>query len=149
VIGIINYTRRYFSLNSLNWYLALLIFHQTTNVHFRVKIFVRSYYFYFYFFINLSGVRLSALGTVATTGLLYQPQMICDGDSVAIGGMKIGRRNRSTRREPAPAPLCLSQIPHDQTQARTRAAAVGSQRLISWATVISLVVSFYLEWTNV
>jgi hypothetical protein len=38
----------------------------------------------------------------------------------AIGGMKIGRGNRSTRRKPAPAPLCPPQVPHDQTRARTR-----------------------------
>jgi hypothetical protein len=38
-------------------------------------------------------VRLSPLGTAATTGLLYQPQMIDDGDCGAIGGMKIGRGN--------------------------------------------------------
>jgi hypothetical protein len=30
------------------------------------------------FFIIFSGVRLNPLGTVATTGLLYQPQMIDD-----------------------------------------------------------------------
>jgi hypothetical protein len=41
------------------------------------------------------------LGTAATTGLLYQPRMIGDGGQ--IGGMKIGRENRSTRRKPAPA----------------------------------------------
>jgi hypothetical protein len=34
----------------------------------------------------------------ATSGLLYQPQMIGEGDCGAIGGMKIGRGNRSTRR---------------------------------------------------
>jgi hypothetical protein len=79
--------------------------------------------------IIISGVRLSPLGTAATTGLLYQPQMIDGGDCGAIGGMKIGRGNRSTRRKPGPAPLCPPQIPHDQTRARTRAAAVGSQRL--------------------
>jgi hypothetical protein len=45
------------------------------------------------------------LGTVATTGLLYQPRMICDGDCGEIGGIKISRGNRSTRRIPAPAPL--------------------------------------------
>jgi hypothetical protein len=81
------------------------------------------------FFIIVSGVRLSPLGTAATTGLLYQPQLIDDGDCGEIGGMKIGRGNRSTRRKPAPAPLCPPQIPHDQTRARTRAAAVGSQRV--------------------
>jgi hypothetical protein len=36
-------------------------------------------------------VRLSPLGTAATTGLLYKPQMIDEGDCGAIGGMKIGR----------------------------------------------------------
>jgi hypothetical protein len=37
----------------------------------------------------------------------------------AIGGIKIGRGNRSTRRKPAPVPLCHHKIPHDQTRART------------------------------
>jgi hypothetical protein len=69
-------------------------------------------------------MRLSPRGTAATTGLLYQPQVIDGGDCEAVGGMKIGRGNRSTWRKPAPAPLCPPQIPHDQTQVRTRAAAV-------------------------
>jgi hypothetical protein len=43
------------------------------------------------------------------------------------------RGNRSTRRKPAPVPLCPPQIPHDLTGDRTRAAAVGSQRLTAWA----------------
>jgi hypothetical protein len=55
--------------------------------------------------------------------------MIDEDDCGPIGGMKIDRGNRSTRRKLAPAPLCPPQIPHDQTRARTRAAAVGSQRL--------------------
>jgi hypothetical protein len=75
------------------------------------------------------GVRLSPLGTVATIGLLYQPQMMDHGDCGALGGIKIGRGNLSTRRKPSPAPLCPQQIPNDLIQARTRAAAVGSQRL--------------------
>jgi hypothetical protein len=60
-----------------------------------------------------------SLGTAATSGLLYKPQMIDEDDCGAIGGMKIGRGNLSTRRKPAPAPLCPPQIPHDQTRART------------------------------
>jgi hypothetical protein len=36
--------------------------------------------------------------------------MIGEGDCGAIGGMKIGRGNRCTRRKPAPAPLCPPQI---------------------------------------
>jgi hypothetical protein len=75
----------------------------------------------------LSGVRLSPLGPITTTGLLYQPQMIDDGECGAIGGMEIGKGNRSTRRKPAPAPLVPPQMPHDLTWAQTRAAAVGSQ----------------------
>jgi hypothetical protein len=75
----------------------------------------------------------SLLGSAATTGLLYRPQMIDDGDCGAIGGLKMDRVNRSTRRKPAAAPLCPLQIPHYQTRARTRAAAVGSQRLTPWA----------------
>jgi hypothetical protein len=63
------------------------------------------------FFLILSGVRLSPLGTVATTGLLYQPQMIDVGDCGEIDGMMIGRGNRSTQIKPAPAPLCPPQIP--------------------------------------
>jgi hypothetical protein len=44
-------------------------------------------------------------------------------------GDRIGRRNQSTRRKPAPVPLCPRQIPHDLTWARTWAAAVGIRRL--------------------
>jgi hypothetical protein len=40
----------------------------------------------------------------------------------------IGRGNRSTRRKPAPVRLRPPQIPH-AARTRTRAAAVGSQRL--------------------
>jgi hypothetical protein len=69
------------------------------------------------FFIILSGVRLSPLGTAATAGLLYQPQMIDDGDCGAFGGIKIGRGNQSIRRKPVLVPLCSPQIPRDQTRA--------------------------------
>jgi hypothetical protein len=63
-----------------------------------------------FFFFKFCG---GTLGTAATTGLLYQPRMIGDGDCGEIGGMRIGRGNRNTRRKPAPAPLCPPQIPHD------------------------------------
>jgi hypothetical protein len=56
--------------------------------------------------------------------------MIDEGDCGAIGGMKSGRGNRSTRRKPAPAPFCSPQIPLDQTRAQTRAAAVGSLSML-------------------
>jgi hypothetical protein len=62
-----------------------------------------------HFFILWDGTK--SLGTAATFGLLYKPQMIDEGDCGAIGGMRIGRGNRSTRRKPAPAPLCPSSDP--------------------------------------
>jgi hypothetical protein len=40
----------------------------------------------------------------------------------------IGRGNRSTRRRPAPVPLCPPQTSHSARK-RTRTAAVGSQGL--------------------
>jgi hypothetical protein len=39
--------------------------------------------------------------------------------------MKIGRGNRSTRRKPAPAPLCPPQIPLDQTPGSNPGRRVG------------------------
>jgi hypothetical protein len=59
----------------------------------------------FIFFIILCGVRLSPLGTVATTDLFYQPQMTDDSDCGAIGGMKSDKGNRNTRRKPTLASL--------------------------------------------
>jgi hypothetical protein len=41
------------------------------------------------------------------------PTQMTDGDYGAVGGMRIGRGNRSTRRKPAPVLLCPPQIPHD------------------------------------
>jgi hypothetical protein len=55
--------------------------------------------------IIISGVRLSPLGTAATTGLLYQPRMIGDGDCGEIGGMKLpDRTGRFTKTSARTAP---------------------------------------------
>jgi hypothetical protein len=71
------------------------------------------------------GVQLRPLGTAATNRpIVPAPGDYDDGE---IGGM-IGKENRSTRRKPAPVLLCPSQTPH-AARTRTRAAAVGSQRL--------------------
>jgi hypothetical protein len=48
-------------------------------------------------------------------------------------GRMIGKGNRSTRRKPATVPLWPPQTPH-AAWTRTRAAAVGTQRLTAWAT---------------
>jgi hypothetical protein len=106
--------------------------HETQNLSFLKKWFMLQYIIFI-----LSGVWdwVSPLGTAATTGLLYQPQMIDDGECGQIGRMKIGRGNQSTRRKPAPAPLCPPQIPHDQIWSRTWATTLGSQWLTAWAMV--------------
>jgi hypothetical protein len=72
-----------------------------------------------------------------------------DYDYGVFGGMKIVKGNRSPRRKPFPAPLCPPQIPLHQTRARTRAAAVGSQRLTAWAMAQPMIYRlFELTWTN-
>jgi hypothetical protein len=56
---------------------------------------------------------LGPLGTAATNRpIVPAPGDYDDGE---IGGMMIGRGNRSTRRKPAPVPYCLPQIPHAVT----------------------------------
>jgi hypothetical protein len=69
------------------------------------------------------GVQLGPLDTAANN-IVPTPG---DYDDEEIGGM-IGRGNRSTRRKPALVPLCPPQTPH-AARTRTRATAVGSQRL--------------------
>jgi hypothetical protein len=71
------------------------------------------------------GVQLGPLGTAATNRPIVPAPG--DDDKGEIGGM-IGRGNRITRRKPAPVTLCPLQTPH-AARTRTRAAAVGSQRL--------------------
>jgi hypothetical protein len=64
-------------------------------------------------------------------GLLYQSRLK-DGYA-AVDGMRIGRGKGNTRSKPAPVPMNPPWIPHNMTWDRTRAAAVGSRRLIAWA----------------
>jgi hypothetical protein len=51
-------------------------------------------------------------------GLLYQPRITDYDYGGEIGGMRISRGNRSTRRKPAPVPVSPPQIPHDLSWAR-------------------------------
>jgi hypothetical protein len=78
-----------------------------------------------FFLVSLGGVRLSPLGTSATVGLLYQPQMMMIMEKSVEWGL--------AGETEVPVPLCPPQIPHDLTWDRTRAASVGSQRLTAWA----------------
>jgi hypothetical protein len=63
---------------------------------------------------------MGPLGTSATEWTIVPAPG--DYDAGEVGRVKICRGKRSTRRKPAPAPLCPPQIPLDQTRARTREA---------------------------
>jgi hypothetical protein len=91
-------------------------------------------FFFFFFFFSFLGVGWDSVPMLHSPliGLLYQPRIRDDDECGAVGGMRIGKGNRSTRRKPAAVPLCQPKIPHDLTWARTRAAAVGSRRLTVW-----------------
>jgi hypothetical protein len=71
------------------------------------------------------GDQLGPLGTAATNRPIVPAP--ADYDDGELGRMMIGRGDRSTRRKPAPVPLCPPKTPH-AARTRTRAAAVGSQR---------------------
>jgi hypothetical protein len=91
-------------------------------------------YLEFSFLIRImaGGFQLGPLGTSAINSpIVPAPGEYEDGE---FGGMMIVKGNRSTRRKSAAVPLCPPQTPHD-ARMRTRAAAVGSQRLTAWATV--------------
>jgi hypothetical protein len=75
-------------ISNINHQLKLL-----SKLHNFISCLLICFVFFKPFFIILSGVRLSPLGITATTGLLYQPQMIDEDGCGAIGGMKIGRGN--------------------------------------------------------
>jgi hypothetical protein len=64
----------------------------------------------FYEWYSGGGVQLGPLGIAATNRpIVPAPGEYGDGE---IGGMMIGRGNRSTRRKPARLPLCPPQTPH-------------------------------------
>jgi hypothetical protein len=75
------------------------------------------------FLVSWGGVRLSALGTLATS---WPAVPAPDDECGAVGGIIIVRRNKNTLIKPDPLPLYLPQIPLNLTWAQTRAAAVGS-----------------------
>jgi hypothetical protein len=83
--------------------------------------------------LNLNSGGWSPIGSTRHCGHQW-PTALARGDydDGEIGGM-IDRTDGSTRRKPAPVPLCPPQTP-DAARTRTGAAAVGSQRLTAWAT---------------
>jgi hypothetical protein len=72
---------------------------------------------------------------------LYSVDMI--NECVATGGIKTGRRSRSTRRKPTPVEFRSPEITHDLTQYRTRTTAVRSRRLTAWAMVEPILILLF------
>jgi hypothetical protein len=99
----------------------ITLFRATTATNFGV--------FLFLCLVSWGGVRLSPLGTSVTNWPIVPAPDECG----AVGGMRIGKGNRSIRRKPAPVPLCQPQIPHDLTWIRIRVTAVGSRQLTASA----------------
>jgi hypothetical protein len=76
------------------------------------------------------GVRLGPLGTSA---IVWPIEPSADDRWCwVVGGMRICKGNRSTRRKSTPAPLCPPHILHDLIWDRTLATEVKSRRLTAW-----------------
>jgi hypothetical protein len=55
---------------------------------------------------------------------MAQPQIIDDADCESIGGLKIGRKTRSTQRTYAPVLFCSPHIPQDMKRNGTQTTAM-------------------------
>jgi hypothetical protein len=94
-------------------------------------------------------VRLSPLGTSDTNWPIVPAPDDGRWWVWTIGGMRIGRENRSTQRKPAPMLLCQPQIPHDLTWDRTRAAVIGIRRLIARTMAwLIIIIYFKCKWVS-
>jgi hypothetical protein len=110
---------------------------------------------FLFFFVSWCGVRLSPLGTSAT---IYPtlPAPKYNYGCGAFGGMRIGKGNRSTRRKPAPVPLCSPQIPHDLGSNPARRSGMPATNRLSYGmaqnfrclcnNVFNLLFHFVTEW---
>jgi hypothetical protein len=88
----------------------------------------------FHFLVSWGGVRLSPLGTSATVRPIVPASD--DDECGAVGGMRIGRGNRSTRRKPDPVQLCPPQIPHGLTWNPGRRGGKPRTNRLSYDTAI-------------
>jgi hypothetical protein len=90
-------------------------------------------------------VRLCLLGAAATTGLLYQPRMIDNGDCGAVSRWRLDGETEVLG-EKRPQRHCVH---HNFHMTRpgfwTRAAAVGSRRLTTWSTAQPLIISSFVS----
>jgi hypothetical protein len=90
-------------------------------------------------------VRLSPLRTSATTGLLYQPQMIEDGDCGAIDRMKIGRGKPKHSEKICSSATFSTTWPNPGSNPGHHGGIQATNRL-SCDTDVSLSMSLQLRW---
>jgi hypothetical protein len=82
---------------------------------------------------------LGPLGTAATSRSIVAAPV--DYDDGEIGGMMIGRGNRSTRRKPAPVPLCPPQTPQACPDANPgRRGGKPATNRLSYGTAVILLI---------
>jgi hypothetical protein len=67
-----------------------------------------------------------------------------DDEYGAVAGMRIDRRNRSTREKPGMVTLCIPQVPQAPNCYRTRATTMGSWRLTALAIAQTFLPYFFL-----
>jgi hypothetical protein len=73
-----------------------------------------------------------------------------DYDDGGIGGSMTGKRNRSTRRKPAPVPLCPPQTPDTRPDANpSRRSGKPATNRLSYGTACTVTQSFHLSKTLV
>jgi hypothetical protein len=87
---------------------------------------IKGIYYYYYWWGDTQSLGIYSSLVLRPLWPIVQTPMTDEDDCGAIGGMKIGRGNRSTRRKPTPAPLCPPQNPTQQTGLDPRTAVVGS-----------------------
>jgi hypothetical protein len=74
------------------------------------------------------------------------PARIIGDECGAVGGMRIGRGNRSTRRKPASVPLCPPQIPHDLGSNTGRRDGKPTTNRLSYGTRARLLLMIRYMW---
>jgi hypothetical protein len=88
----------------------------------------------FYFSLIFAIITTTTIKTIATTTATIELQQLLLLILLLLLLLLLLMLLLIIRRNPVPVPLCPPQIPHDLTQARIRASAVGSRRLTAWVT---------------
>jgi hypothetical protein len=126
-------------LNALNFLIKIVIL----NILISWK---KNFLFLFFFLVGWDWVYLVHQPLI---GLFYQSWVI-DDECGVVGGIMIGRGNRSTRRKPDPVSLYPPQIPHYLTWTRTgsRRGNLATNRLIYGTAIFFVCTETLLPRSN-